>query len=238
MRDINNNFIATKRADNNSKVIASGNARYGEIYYSGAEYVESVDKDYEGGVYGAAAQSSDVAHTGKYSSKLGSETVAFRVSGSVGTDYLDNSQTFRPGKYKVSVWAYQGGGGTELRLNGQSIPVSETVSAGAWTQFNYYLDFEPNSSVSVEIVNLVATNSYYDDFRLHPAHVTMNTYVYNQWDELTHILGGNNMATMYKYDSAGRLSEIYSEVEDFNGSGTGGFKKTKSFNYNFKYTGN
>ncbi|MEX0313725.1 MAG: hypothetical protein AB3N18_06075, partial [Allomuricauda sp.] len=87
-----------------------------------------------------------------------------------------------------------------------------------------------------EVVNSSST-IYVDDFRLHPVTAAMNTFVYNQWDELTHVIGPNNLATQYEYDSAGRLTNTYSEVIDFNGDGTGGFKQISNYGYNYRDTG-
>ena len=63
----------------------------------------------------------------------------------------------------------------------------------------------------------------------------MTSYVYNEWDELWYIIGSNGLASKFEYDAAGRLKTTYSEVLDFNGPGTGGFKKTTRNNYNYKH---
>jgi hypothetical protein len=61
----------------------------------------------------------------------------------------------------------------------------------------------------------------------------MSSYVYNEWDQITDILGTNNLATKYEYDEAGRLKYTYIEVED-TPLLTGGFKKSAEFNQNYK----
>ncbi|MFK7747822.1 MAG: hypothetical protein AB8B65_05505, partial [Kordia sp.] len=71
------------------------------------------------------------------------------------------------------------------------------------------------------------------DYRIHPISSSMATYVYNQWDELSYILDGNNLGTYYEYDTAGRLIRTSKEVID-NASVTGGFKKVSESNYNYK----
>ena len=232
--DINGNYISTIMGDNNKKIIASGNARHSEIIYSGAEYIN--ETTFENAVLGAWTQSSDFAHTGMYSSKL-HDSSSFVVVGEVGEDYNDVSKKFRPGKYKISVWGINATG-TQLYFNAQYIDPSETISAGDWTQYNFYVDLLPSSNASVEIRNLVTSTAYYDDFRMHPISSSMTSYVYNEWDELAFILGPNNLATQYKYDEAGRLDNTYNEVIDFNGDGSGGFKMTQSFKYNYQNIGN
>jgi hypothetical protein len=42
------------------------------------------------------------------------------------------------------------------------------------------------------------------------------------------------MATRYEYDQAGRLISTYSEVVDFSGAGSGGFKKVSENRYTYK----
>lgn len=78
-------------------------------------------------------------------------------------------------------------------------------------------------------------NAMVDDFRVHPISSQMNTYVYNAFDELTHIMGPNILATKYTYDAMGRLISKESEVEDLNAEGSGGFKKTAENTYTYKY---
>ena len=67
---------------------------------------------------------------------------------------------------------------------------------------------------------------------MHPVESSMTSYVYNDWDELSYILGANNLATKYEYDDAGRLVKTYVETMDQNGL-TGGFKLVKEINYNY-----
>src|SRR5690606_18723503 len=91
---------------------------------------------------------------------------------------------------------------------------AEKIVAGDWVQLNFYADIPTNTQVYVTSVN---GNVVVDDFRVHPISASMTSYVYNQWDELTDILGPNNIATKYEYDEAGRLLRIYSEVENVDG---------------------
>jgi hypothetical protein len=236
-RDINNNFASSKMADNFSKVIASGNARYTEMYYSGAEFVAS-GNTFEGEVKGANYQTDEVAHTGIYSVKTNSaNNKVFQVNGQIGSNHNDITKEFRPGKYKVSFWTHQQNGtdtGTQLKLNDQSVTKAETVSAGCWKQFNYYVDLQPNSSFELFVTNSNGGGYYFDDFRFHPVYSSVNSYVYdNVTDQLLYILDPNNMANAFTYDGAGRLKSAHKEVED-TPELSGGFKLLNQYKYHYK----
>src|SRR5690606_13420832 len=101
----------------------------------------------------------------------------FQVNGLTGANAQDLSKDFRPGTYRVSFWGHQQYGleiGTKLKLNNVMVPVSETVSAGCWTQFNYYVNLAPNSSIDLFVSNSNGLGFYYDDFRMHPVYASMN----------------------------------------------------------------
>lgn len=244
-KDINNNFASSKMADNNTKVIVSGNARYTEMYYTGAEYVAG-NNYFEGEVLGADYRTNEVAHTGLYSVKSESPLdKVFQVVGTSGSEnYYSNpdnyTATFRPGKYKVSFWTLDENDpakGTKLFWNGQEIRVEETVVAGCWKQLNYYVDLDKDSSHSLYIINDLATQTapyYYDDFRMHPVASSISSYVYDHnTDELSFMLDGNNMASAFVYDPAGRLRATYVETENAP-TLAGGFKIVSQNSQNYK----
>jgi YD repeat-containing protein len=60
----------------------------------------------------------------------------------------------------------------------------------------------------------------------------MNSYVYDEWDNLVAVLDANNIATRYTYDEAGRLKKVEREFAD-DSNGVGGFKKLKSSEYHY-----
>ncbi|MBQ0734998.1 hypothetical protein [Aquimarina celericrescens] len=224
--DINNNKVATKMGDNNSKVFAVANAGYKEMFYSGAEDLNVKTGYFSGEVYtDATATLSNTSHTGKYSISVGANKKAFAAK-------LDK------GEYKVSVWVNKDAkfylpSLTRLKVGSNviSYDTEEVVNAGDWVQYNFYTgEISPGQEVYVYNTN---RNGLYDDFRVHPIESSMTSYVYNEWDELTHIIGPNNLATKYEYDDVGRLERTYSEVVDANGV-TGGFKLAKEVNYNYK----
>lgn len=256
-KDINGNFASTKMADNETKVIVSGNSRYSEMYYSGAEYVKQGNL-FEGEVKGADYRTQEAAHTGDYSVKA--QTVAdkvFEVNGYSGdTNYYQNqddySSTFRPGKYKVSFWAYKPQSSLAIRLagnyspyaslkvNGVDTPYSEVIDAGCWQLQNYIIDVLPNTVYTISVgARVISGQDYYDDFRMHPISSTINSFVYDlQTDELAYVLDANNLGTAYKYDKAGRLTANYSEVTDYQPYGgsniVGGFKLVSQYRQKYK----
>jgi hypothetical protein len=232
-KDINGNFASSKMADNWSKTIASGNARYPEMYYSGAEHILS-GNNFEGEIEGANYRTSTKTHTGDYAIKLTSSSQkGFRVTGSVGANYNDLSKDFRPGTYKVSVWIDNGiklSDRIDLIVNGVAKQPSEKVYSGNWALFNYYIKLNANSNVDIYFKNKDYNYGiYFDDFRMHPVSSSINSYVYDQkTDELISILDANNLAIKYEYDKAGRLIKIYNEFSPE------GFKLVQDFNYNYK----
>ncbi|TMM52154.1 hypothetical protein FEE95_20925 [Maribacter algarum] len=227
VKDINDNYLATKMGDNNEKVFATGNAGYKELFYSGAE---DLDGSVFGGEVGLGTATHETnlsnVHSGKASLEIGSGQTGYLVSVTEG----------KRNNYKASLWAkFAGHQNVRLQID-SGAPISfntnEIVRAGEWVQLNFYFDINGQQTVNVTSENGAA---FVDDFRLHPVASTMTSYVYNEWDELTHILGGNNMSTRYEYDQAGRLSKTYTEVEDFNGPGSGGFKRISENKYSYKY---
>jgi len=144
--------------------------------------------------------------------------------------------------YKVSVWVQEDfddplddaykytklkytSGGQEFTVGIN--PNESVLTNGQWAQVNFYVNLSEGDT------NLYITNSdnlKYDDFRMHPVESSMTSYVYNQWDELTYILGPNNMGTKYEYDAAGRLTKTSVEVAK-NATTNGGFKETSNTEY-------
>ncbi|WP_412560642.1 hypothetical protein [Winogradskyella sp. MIT101101] len=237
-RDINNNFASSKMADNKSKVIAGGNARYTEMYYSGAEYVSS-GNTFEGEVYGANFRTNDIAHTGEYSVKNNSANdKVFEVSGVTSANHNDLSNDFRPGKYKVSFWSHDQKDveAASVIINGSTVPFAETVDAGCWKLFNFYVELQPNSNFELFVTNTSGGGFYFDDFRMHPVYSSMNSFVYDKnTDELLYIMDANNMGSAFRYDEAGRLKATYKEVESTDVF-EGGFKIMGQYKQHYQNT--
>ncbi|MFC5044453.1 hypothetical protein ACFSTE_14885 [Aquimarina hainanensis] len=229
--DINNNFFSRKMGDKESKIIAIADAKYSEMYYSGAEYRYPNPYYFDGGVGAAGAsgngigQTSEKSHTGSYSVKVNTSIESFKVTMQRGKH--------RAGKYKISVWVDKANvANARVSVNGQVKPFNgERIDAKDWVLLNHYEDF----TISTQNIAIKAAQGifYADDFRIHPVESNMTSYVYNEWDELTHIIGSNNLATRYEYDDAGRLIKTFVEVVDAPGL-TGGFKKAAETNYSYK----
>lgn len=230
VKDINNNFISTKMGDKDSKVIATGNARYSEMFFSGAEneptinfptYLEpeiTMTNAYRNSVY---------YHTGK-------QSVAATSSSQFGVNMKNNQH--KAGKYKVSVWIEKTNS-TKARLNNNGIitDFTETYTAGNWVLKSGYVDV-PTGSCSISVTSIDSSIVYFDDLIIRPVSSSITGYVYNEWDELTYIIGNNGLATKFEYDASGRLVKTSIEVIDDSANGViGGFKVVKTNAYNNKY---
>lgn len=231
--DINGNYASTRMSDANSKILAVANAKYTEMYYSGAENMEDHGAlFYEGGVVVIPATGieivSTMAHTGYNSVKLSANNIGgFMIS-------ANNDSNFRDGRYKISVWASKEGH-EDLMINtgnGYFPLKGEVTHAGDWVQLNHYVTLNGNTTIIFK--SGTTEDVYLDDFRLHPITSSMTSYVYNEWDELWCIIGTNGLATKFEYDAAGRLIKTYSEVEDHSGPNTGGFKPISKNRFNYK----
>jgi hypothetical protein len=225
-QDINDNYASTKMADNDTKVVANGNASFTEMFASGAEYdIDGVYLDQE--IKGVQYRSTDNVHTGEYALKLTSGDKGFETVLKVNEHVKDN--------YKISVWVFKADTNVRVNINGVLTKFNgETVQAGNWTLFNHY-QYLKNSTYNISI-STIGSNCYVDDFRIHPIYSSMNTYVYDEnTDELNYILDSNSMATKYVYDDAGRLCKLYKEVEADFPETDGGFKLINQYKYH--YTG-
>ncbi len=225
IQDINGNKATTKKGDDASKVIAVGNAGYHELFYSGAEYLHKSDSNYFDGEIRSTGRSADEAHTGKYSVKTTSGLQAFR------TELKANEH--RSGRYKVSVWADKANyTNARIHAGNGSVPFNgEIAPAGDWVQLNHY--FEVSTNAKTVFITSNAGTIYFDDYRMSPMASSMKSYVYNDCNQLIHVLGSNNLATQFEYDTNGRLVRTYQEIAD-NGDVIGGFKKFSENIYNYK----
>ncbi len=234
-KDINGNYAATRMGDRSSKVLAVSNAGYGEMFYSGLENDDLINDYADSQVLGKNQRTTTVAHTGTYSASINPGDNAHQsVFGAVL-----RADTYRAGKYKLSVWVHKDNyqnARYKTSYNGTKYPLTgEKIFAGDWVQLNHYIDYTPAQVESRRLV-VIASNSgtiLADDFRFHPIQSSMSSYVYNEWDELTHIIGANNMATRYEYDEAGRLERTFAEVAD-TPTIIGGFKQVSAYNQNYK----
>ncbi|NAY93414.1 hypothetical protein GTQ34_16000 [Muricauda sp. JGD-17] len=221
--DVGGNLTSTKMGDGDSKVFASAATASAKFFYSGAEDLQG--SNFSGGVQKGTASLTTNSHTGSSALQVDPGESAFRVTVENGTGSAR--------KYKASLWTLTGNysnvrvnvGGTNVTHN-----ADEVIPSGSWTQLNFYFDIQ-NSKVIY--VTTAGSSITVDDFRVHPVEVDMTSYVYNQWDELSAILGRSNMATTFEYDEMGRLLSTFAEVADAP-SFTGGIKKVSENKYNYK----
>ncbi len=225
--DINGNKASNKMGDNYSKVWAVCNAPYDAMFYANFENQEDFEipnNDVSGGFATVDAEFiSDKVHTGSKALKLKS---------------AGNALYLRPkiaGNYKASVWAHKSNyQNIKLDLLGENASVSfnpnELVEAGDWVQLNFYVTLTQEGFV---VLKSTSGDAYIDDFRMHPIESNMTSYVYNEWDELTYILGSNNLGTKFEYNAAGQLIKTSTEVSK-NGTTEGGFKLVSKSKLSYK----
>ena len=125
-----------------------------------------------------------------------------------------------------------------LKVNGAIIEdnkFSEITVAGNWVLKSAVVAL-PATDCVINLNSKDGTTVYYDDLMIRPLASSISGYVYNEWDELTYIIGNNGLASKYEYDKAGRLTRTYTEVVDDSENGiTGGFKLTSSNTYNNRW---
>lgn len=229
VKDINSNYAATKMGDKDSKITSIGNARYGEIFYSGAETNDGNWIDPEISVTNTSMLNGSIFHTGKRSVET--------TSTSKMTVSMKNNE-HRAGKYKVSVWVEKSNAAkAAIKVDNATVPlVNDNVTAGNWQLKTAYIQL-PLTASTIDFCSLDTSKVYFDDLMIRPVSSSISGYVYNEWDELTYIIGNNGLATKFEYDSAGRLIKTSVEVIDdpANGITTGGFKVVKTNMYNNRY---
>ena len=232
-KDVNGNYTATKMGDNNSKVLATSNAAYTEMYYSGAEYrVDQNESYFDGEIKSFGYTKSTSAHTGNYIVSIGKNQNAFEVKVPARAE----RNTPKRQRFKVSVWVRTAQKeNAVIKVGGSKILFSEdeTITAGIWSLLNGHITIPPRET-TVAITSTSGTIEL-DDFRLLPITASMTSYVYNEFDEVTFITGANGLSTKYVYDEAGKLKETWVEVLDNpEAEIVGGFKRVHKNTYNYK----
>lgn len=237
VKDVNGNYACTKM-ESNIKILMTSNSRYYESYYEGGEYLESILASADVFPFeNIDVPKSDVyAHTGNYSIIISEND----LHGFLKVGLPANNH--RSGRYKVSIWVLKGANNEYLNTrfqkdeNSPELFNGETVFAGDWVQLNHYFERTESDVLTTSFFKVKSASGtiYVDDFRMHPIASGMTSYVYNEWDELEYILGSNNLATKFEYDSQGRLTRTYTEIVDTPAI-TGGFKITNENDYHYKY---
>ncbi len=219
MKDINNNRAATKMGDNDTKIMASGNAGYNELFYTSGENLKNtIWLEPEVKMSGSAARTTTLAHTGKY---------AISTTSSSQLGVLMRNGQHKAGRYKMNVWVHKANAANaRINYNATSYAFNgESYDAGDWTLKTHYIDNVPTTDFNVFVNSSDGTTVYYDDLMLRPVASSITGYVYNEWDELSYIVSNNGLATHFEYDAAGRLVKTSVEVlDDLPNLLTGGFK--------------
>ncbi|MDC7248354.1 MAG: hypothetical protein PQJ49_00350 [Sphaerochaetaceae bacterium] len=222
VKDINGNYASSKMCDEDTKTLAVSNAKYEDMYYSGMEYGSEAGVALQKTATSNSVSSTGVviqdAHTGaKYIVSSGSDAILEVVVPAAESHHRD-------GKYKFSVWVDAASilADHYPTFTDATLVKEETVFSGDWALVTGEL-IVPKAGKTYTLT-AGASNQKFDDFRLYPITSAMTSYVYNQWDELSYIIGDNGLATHYEYNDAGELRRVETEVIDFKGPGTGGFK--------------
>jgi hypothetical protein len=222
--DINDHLAASKMTFDQSKVnVTAANAAYGEFAYSSVEEKPNsndVGKD----LVENSTVYAPVAHTGTKALLVNPGARAF-------TFYTKPKQR----TYRVSVWSSQPTGAFKYKLNSGAvvpIPMVNKGNAGSW----YLLEGDvtiTQANAQLELwCEAGAVETYFDDFRVCPTTAVITSYVYNSFDELTHILGNDHLYTEYSYDAMGRLVSTRKETFQ-SGYGTNGIVKTSDVIYSY-----
>lgn len=234
MKDINGNYASSKMGDDDTKVMVSGNAGYNEMFFAGGEN--------EKGLSGTNWLEPGISSTGENVMwntlnpypHTGIKTIKVTPATQFGVTMKSNQH--RTGKYKVSVWipTWNNSQAT-LKINGNITAFTESQTAGGWILKTAYLYLEKEQNYSIAFTSS-SGNVYYDDLMVRPVSSSITGYVYNEWDELTAIIGNNGLATKFTYDAASRLMITETEVVDDPANGvSGGFKRTRINILNNKY---
>lgn len=222
VKDINNNYAATKMDSKDSKVMAVSNARFGEVFYTGGE------ENYLGIGMSGGFPNSSYSHTGNVCIETSSSWI-FNVS-------MKNLE-HREGRYKLNVWVKANSASKALlKVNGTTVDfVDDYIVAGNWRLKTAYFNL-PSSACSITLNSSdTSTRVYYDDLMIRPIASSITGYVYNEWGELSYIIGNNGLASKFEYDAAGRLIKTYSEFIDADNYGYSGFKLMKTNTYHNRF---
>ena len=108
--------------------------------------------------------------------------------------YMQSSNGHRPGKYKLSVWVHKDNVakamvratqyGTPTDFNG------ETYVAGDWVLKTHYFNIGTLDFYTY-VTSADGSEVYFDDLMIRPINSSVTGYVYNEYDELTHVIRNN-----------------------------------------------
>jgi hypothetical protein len=228
-KDVNDNHAAAKTGNNETQIIATGNAKYNELFYSGLENLNSDNIWLEPGMsLSGTTRDNSKSHTGKYS-------VTVSSASKLNIDLKAGQH--KAGKYRLNVWVHKdNASNARVLVNGAMFSFNgESRQAGDWILKTHYFDIT-TADVVVSLTCKGGGVICYDDVMLRPIASLITGFVYNEWGELSFIIGNNGLGIQYDYDAAGRLSKTHSEVFDDQANGiTGGFKLVSENRQKYKY---
>jgi len=243
-KDVNGIYLATKLGFNQSKVLVSGGpAAYQELAYSGAEENKAPGDYFSGGVAvtwapgnslpagggpwgsGDVVRSTQKAHTGQASLRIGSYKHGFSYSLNASSADPNRFRVDPTKPYRVSVWTDDPGGQLYYWLDGMYSPVvsgtEQKRTANGW--YLVEMTIPPIGSNRTTLrIGCYNTNGnksvYFDDFRVQPVNSQVNSYVYDPLTgQVTDILDNNNLFTHYDYTADGKLKRVSRETFQYGG---------------------
>lgn len=251
-RDFNGLYASSRLGyDDNYVLATASNARFHEIFSSGAESQRGTTQFLESEVQGVGDihENTSFAHTGEACLRVNTGQYGFYLIGS-STSALNQTQ-----QYQASVWVRtdnkESARLTVLVKDGEStlfqiardVSDASTVRAGDWYKLTLLIDFAALDLSPGEYIEVTTTSLdgfvYFDDFRLEPYDAAMLSYVYDDaTGRLTATLDAENFATVYEYDDAGRLERVKQEFPENGTPGSsdyypGGFQTVQEYDYNY-----
>jgi hypothetical protein len=252
-RGFNDRFAASKYGFGDTlKIAAANNVNYASFTYCGFEskvtdldpgagvaaYVEG-EVNMNGGVKLSTATGVS-PHTGKYMVKVSPSTTGPAYATKyISTDVNAGLQKGRT--YRASVWVHTSSPSDcrlSISLTGATTQYiaksdSKNITIDNWVLMSVEMTV-PSSGLTTgdELKAFLSPgasgDAYFDDLRLQPVEASVAATVYDaRTNQIMATLDGNNFATVYQYDAAGRVIEVWQEIEGK------GLKKVKENEYNF-----
>ncbi|MBO9632281.1 MAG: hypothetical protein J7578_04130 [Chitinophagaceae bacterium] len=105
------------------------------------------------------------------------------------------SNSLRPGKYIISLWAKTTSGGS-ITVNG----VTQSIGTN-WKRYQWVIS-DPG------MISIISNGTLLDELRLHPAESLMKTFTYIYGIGISSATDENHQSIFYEYDGYGRLKNI------------------------------
>lgn len=93
------------------------------------------------------------------------------------------------------------------------VELNADLKSEDWRLINLDIAVDMHDALT-EYCNSTSGTVIFDEFRIHPFDAAISSFVYNEWEELSHILGADNFYTEYIYNDISSLDEILMEILD------------------------